>query len=85
MEIKSILYGIHPNVIDVSSRKDDILLFNESSLIIFNKINLNDMFCDPCPHVKKYVYIDILLNSTLYKYEINEYGGTLKKYSKLIM
>lgn len=77
MEIKEVLYGVYPKVVDISQYRNDFIKFTLTGLQISDKIDFNKIIKDPLPYVKKIVYLNILLDDKIYKYEIIEENNTI--------
>ena len=70
MYIINFKYGTDEKSIDI--RKYQHLFFKENIITIQKELLLNDLFTDPCLLQPKKIYIDVLFENNIYKYEIKE-------------
>lgn len=73
IQINELYYGNKPNIINIIDHKD--IFINMNTITISDNILLNNIFGDPCPNIEKKIYLNILYDNKLYKYEISEKNG----------
>lgn len=75
LHIQNIKYGLESNVIDISTHKN--FFYFDNTIRISKNIFFNKIFGDPCPNIKKIIYLDVLYDNILYRYHIPELNGLI--------